>query len=396
MTTTDHHRAHDTDALVDDVRALVPQLRARAETCERERRLVDDNLEALASCGAFSLTVPHRYGGLELDLPAQVRVLAALGAGCGSTAWVASLYSVCAWFVGLFDDRAQDEVFTSPDVRVAGIFSPTGVLTPVDGGYRLSGRWSFNTGCLHAQWDALAARVEGSDGPPELLLTLVPMHELTIEDDWHPSGLAGTGSHTVVAHDVEVPAHRTLPMMGALRGQYLSAANRDRPLYRCAFFPFVMANSTGAPLGMAQGAMDAFTERMVGRGITYTHYDVQAEAPVTHLNAADAALSITGAELFATRVAATVADAAAAGEELSDAQRARLRAESAQVVRLAHDAVRTLSSISGASSIQSAIPIQRILRDIQALTLHAAMDMNTNLEVYGRHIAGVDLQTPFL
>jgi alkylation response protein AidB-like acyl-CoA dehydrogenase len=375
------------------VAELVPLLRDNARRCERERRLCEENLTALAGNGVFRMTSPRRYGGLELDLPDQVRVLAALGRGCGSTAWVASVYSTCAWFAGLFDDRAQDEVFADLDARVAGVFSPTGVLMPVDGGYRLTGRWAFNTGVLHAGWDVLAAVVQGTD---TLLLTLVPVSELSLADDWHPSGLAGTGSNTAEARDVFVPAHRTLPIAGALRGECLSESNRDSPLYRCAFFPFVMANSTGAPLGIAQGAMDAFLERMPGRGITYTHYTVQAEAPVTHLNLADAAVTITAAELLALHTAGTVRDAAMAGRELTERERAAVRGQTAHVVRLARQAVQALSSLSGASSIQDGVPIQRFLRDIQALSLHAALDINTNLEVYGRVIAGVNPNTPFL
>jgi alkylation response protein AidB-like acyl-CoA dehydrogenase len=107
-----------------------------------------------------------------VDLPGQVRVLAALAAGCGSTSWVASVYSVCTW---------------------------------------LTGRWSYNSGCLHAHWDALAALAEGPDAPPGPQLSLVPMSELSVSDDWHPSGLAGTGSNTVTADGVFVPAHRMLP-----------------------------------------------------------------------------------------------------------------------------------------------------------------------------------------
>jgi len=378
----------------------IPVLRANAQRAERERMLADETIAALERAGVFRMTSPARYGGLEADLQTQIEVLAAVARGCGSAAWVASLYSVCGWFAGLYDDEAQDEVFTSADVRVAGIFSPTGVLTPVDGGYRLCGRWAFNTGCRHAHWDALAARVERpgapQDGPPELLLALVRMDDVTIRDDWDPSGLAGTASNTTVVEDLFVPAHRTLPMGPALQGHYLSEANRDRPLFRSAFFPFVMANSTGAPVGMAQGAMEATLERMASRGITYTHYDRWTEAPVTHLQVADAQVRLTTAELLAEKVARTVDDAAAAGRELTVAERAAIRGETGHVVRLARETIEILNGISGASSIQRDVPIQRYARDIQALSLHAALNVNTHLEVYGRVLVGSDPVTPFL
>jgi alkylation response protein AidB-like acyl-CoA dehydrogenase len=135
---------------------------------------------------------------------------------------------------------------------------------------------------------------------------------------------------------------------------------------------------------------------MPGRGITYTQYAVQAEAPVTYLNLGEAAVRITAAELLAMRTAETVRDAAETGRELTAAQRGAIRGESAQVVRLARQAIETLNSLSGASSIQRGVPMQRVFRDIQALALHAALDINTNLEVYGRLIAGLDPNTPFL
>lgn len=228
-----------------------------------------------------------------------------------------------------------------------------------------------------------------------MLLTLLPMSDLTIEDDWRPSGLAGTGSNATVAEDVFIPQHRVLPLMGALTGTNLSQKTAGSPLYKCAFFPFVLVNSTGAPVGMAEGAMDVFLERVPGRKITYTSW-VQTEAQSTHIQVADAAVNIRAAKVLSNDLATRIRDAASAGRDLSTAERAAMRAESAHVVRLARLAVETLNSMSGASSIQLDVPIQRIFRDIEALALHAALALNTNLEVHGRVILGLDPATPFL
>ncbi|MEY9997618.1 alkylation response protein AidB-like acyl-CoA dehydrogenase [Streptomyces sp. V4I8] len=388
--------SHAESELVRQANNLIPALQRNAGQCEYNRQLVDENLELVQSAGLFRMTSPKRYGGLETDLPTQVRVLAALGKGCASTAWVNSVFSVTSWFVGLFDDMAQDEVFEAPDARVAGVLSPHGHLVPVTGGYRLTGRWPFNTGCLHADWDMLAGQVDSDNASQSTLLALVPIRDLEIVRDWNPSGLAGTGSNTVVAEDVFVPLHRTLPVEAASRGEYQSESNRTSTLYKCAFFPFVLANSTGAPLGIARGAMEAFLKRLPGRGITYTGYAVQAEAPVTHLNLAEAAVAIKSAELLSWHAARTVWSTAEERAELSEAQRAALRCEVAQVVRLSRQATQILNSISGASSIQQNIPIQRITRDMQALSLHAMLEINTNLELYGRTIAGLNAGTPFL
>jgi 3-hydroxy-9,10-secoandrosta-1,3,5(10)-triene-9,17-dione monooxygenase len=383
-------------ALLAAATATIPLLREQAPVIERERRLTDEVVAALDDAGAFTLSRPARFGGAEADLQTQFDVLTAVARGDGSAGWVASLYSVCGFFAGIFDDRAQEEVFANPRARVAGVFSPTGVLRPVEGGYRLTGRWSWNTGCLHAHWDTLAAIVEGDDGPPEPQICLVPMEDLTVEDDWDPSGLAGTGSNSVRADDVFVPAHRTLSTVAALQGRYASEANRERPLFRTAFFPFVVAASAGTPVGIAQGAMDVFLERLPGRTITYTHYVDQAQAPITHLQAADAAVRTRAAGLLARDVARVLDEAAQAGRELTVPERAAIRGEVGHVVRECRAATEALADASGASSIQRSVPIQRIVRDVRALSIHAALNTTTNLEVHGRVLVGADPQTPFL
>jgi alkylation response protein AidB-like acyl-CoA dehydrogenase len=376
--------------------AAIPLLREHAPRIERERTLTPEVVAALDDAGALTLSRPERFGGVEADLGTQFGELCSVARGDGSAGWVASLFSVGGFFAGLFDDRAQEEVFANPKARVAGVFSPTGVLKPVDGGYRLTGRWSWNTGCRHAHWDTLAAIVEGSGAPPEVRIALVSMEDLAIEDDWDPSGLAGTGSATVTCEDVFVPAHRTLLTMDALQERYASEANRDRPLFRTAFFPFVLVASMGAPVGMAQAAMDVFLERLPGRGITYTHHADQSEAAVTHLQVAEAAARTTAAELLSRDLARRLDEAAAGGRTLTVAERAAIRGEVAVVVRECRTAVELLADASGASSIQRTVPIQRIARDMRALSIHAALSYTTNLEVYGRVLVGVDPLTPFL
>ncbi|GLZ50111.1 hypothetical protein Acsp06_62960 [Actinomycetospora sp. NBRC 106375] len=168
-----------------------------------------------------------------------------------------------------------------------------------------------------------------------------------------------------------MPEHRVPPLMGALTGTNLSQKTADSPLYRCAFFPFVLVNSTGAPVGMAEGAMDAFLARVPGRKITYTDW-VQTEAQSTHIQVADAAVNIRAAKVLSNDLATRIRDAADAGRSLSVAERAAMRAESAHVVRLSRWAVETLNSMSGASSIQMDVPIQRIFRADRGRTALAA------------------------
>ncbi len=178
-------------------------------------------------------------------------------------------------------------------------------------------------------------------------------------------------------------------------GLNLSDTTARSPLYRAAFFPFVLVASMGTPVGAAQGAADAFLERLPGRKITYTQ-QFQSDAQITHIALAEAAAATTAARLLRDDLAARVTAAAESDRGLSIAERAAIKGESSEVVRLARTAVRRLFDLSTASSIQDSVGIQRFERDIEALSLHGALAFNTNYEVHGRVLAGLDAGTPFL
>jgi alkylation response protein AidB-like acyl-CoA dehydrogenase len=370
--------------------AIVPLLRANAQRADSDRRLPPENIEALADAGVFRITLPRRFGGYELPLTTQVEVLAEVARGCGSTSWVAAVHSVGTWIVCLFPDETQDEVFTTPDVRVSVVGSPSGIARPVDGGYRVTGRWPFSTGSLDAHWAYVGAVIEGQSLPDGHLGVLMPYEELTIDDDWQVTGLRGTGSCTTVAEDVFVPERRVFPMPYAQEGRYLSERNADIPLYRAAFGPFIAANSNGTPLGLGRAGLEAYLERLPGRAITFTQYMERREAPVTHLQVGEAAIRLESAAYHARRGAEIVDQAAASNTPLTIEDRARVRMDLAWTTELARTAVQLLQEGSGATSIHEDVPIQRIWRDISALSLHAILHPKTNLELYGRVLCGLE------
>src|SRR3989442_10249453 len=136
---------------------IAPILQEHASWNEQHRRLHDESLQALEQAGVFRLRVPKRYGGYECDTRTLVEVLAELGQGDGSTAWVAWVLAANTWLVGLFPDAVQDEVFANPEVRVSGTLAPTGKAEHRDGGFVLSGQWHFHSGLLHSQWSVMSA-----------------------------------------------------------------------------------------------------------------------------------------------------------------------------------------------------------------------------------------------
>jgi alkylation response protein AidB-like acyl-CoA dehydrogenase len=382
--------------LVERVRAIQPLLREHALRSEQERRVTAEVVSALTDAGVYRMNVPRRYGGYQSRLSTQVEVLGEIAAGCGSTGFMALIQAGCSYIAALFPDEAQDEIFTGPDVRVGGTLIPDAVAVATDGGYVVDGTSAFATGCQNADWHLLTARVESVGGPPEVLWTAVPMADLEILDDWYVSGLAGSGSNSVLARNVFVPAHRVLPVGPLLGGDFPSKANADDPFYRMPVLLLFCAWTAPNALGLARAALAEFTERIHRRGITYTFHERQYEAGVTHLQAAEAAMKISCAELLTGEFVARIEAAARSGEPYTQADRARIRAQSGYTTRLCKEAVDIIASASGASSLHRDVPVQRAVRDLHALSLHSFVNPTTNLELYGRVLSGLDAGTPFL
>jgi 3-hydroxy-9,10-secoandrosta-1,3,5(10)-triene-9,17-dione monooxygenase len=380
------------EELVERVAALVPKLREKAVETEEARRVLPEHFEALSEAGVFKMCVPRRFGGYEASMQTQCDVLADLARGCPSTSWVATIFSAMAWQAATFPDEAQEEILGDGDPRVSGAFSLTGTAAPVDGGFVLNGRWPFNTGCHGAKWTFLNALVQEGDDPPAPTAMFVRSSELAILDDWYATGMTGTGSNTIVAEDVFVPAYRTQPLPNLIEGRYPARHNSSNPYFNYPTAPFIVVNAGGTPLGIARGALEAFMERLPGRAITYTHYTNQAEAPITHLQVGEAALKVDSAAAH-IRLAAEILDSHPGGP-MALMDRVRARAHVSHATALAREVTDTLFKGSGASAIQTNVPIQRFQRDIQALANHAIMNPQSTTELYGRILCGLEPNTP--
>ncbi|WP_433259950.1 acyl-CoA dehydrogenase family protein [Actinosynnema sp. CS-041913] len=374
---------------------LVPLLRKNALWSEENRRLHPETVEALADAGIFRMRIPARYGGYECDTRTLTRVAAELGRGDASVGWTASVWWIPGWMVGMFPDEVQDEVYATPDVRVCGTLSPSATAVATDGGYVVNGKWGFISGAHHSHWQEILAVAPGPDGEPEPIMALVPMSDLRMVDDWHTSGLRGSGSVSTVAEDLFVPRERVLTMGAIMTQQYASVLNATIPMYRLPLMPVTAASSVGNVIGIAKGALEAFLERLPGRKITYTDYTSQRDAPVTHLQVAEAALKIDEAEFHGHRIAELADAKAAAAAPWTTEERALSRVSMGVVCKRATEAVDILNSASGGTSIYSHVPIQRITRDLHALTQHALATPHVSFETYGRVLCGLAPNTTY-
>jgi alkylation response protein AidB-like acyl-CoA dehydrogenase len=378
------------EELVRRASELIPLLQKNSAWNEENRRIHEESIEALADAGFFKLRRPKRYGGFEVDTRTLVDIAAEVGQGDGSTSWVLSVYWIPTFMACMFPDEVQDEVFATPDVRVCGTLSPSAFAAQVDGGIVVNGKWAFISGAHHAQWQEIIAILAPEGGQPYPVMALVPLSELLVIDDWQTSGLRGTGSVSTVAKDVFIPQERVLPLPAVLQGQYASKANASSLIYRAPLLPAASASSVGTMLGMGRAARDLFLKRLPDRKITYTGYESQREAPVTHLQVADASQKLDQAEFHAHRLASIVDSKAAEGAEWKLDERVRTRADMGTVVKLIKETVDTFFSASGGSAIYNGVPIQRLHRDIFAVAQHALLNPNTNAELYGRVLCGLE------
>lgn len=375
---------------------LVPTLRSHALWSEENRRLHEESIEAMTDAGIFRMRIPARYGGYEVDGRTLVDVLTQLGQGDGSASWNASVWSMSGWLACLFPDEVQDEVFSTPGVRVCGVLSPTALAVPGNDGFVVNGRWRFMSGALHSHWQVIIAMGPAPDGGQWPIMALVPMRDLEIVDDWYTAGLKGTGSVTTVAEDVFVPAERVIPMVAVLQEQYASKLNADTSVYRLPMMATGCTSFIGTAVGLAKAARSTFLERLPDRKITYTDYASQREAPLTHLQVAEATFKIDEAEFHAHRLAHLMDAKGANGEPWTLEERVGARAALGRVFHLAKEASGILKTASGGTSIYTGAPIQRIERDVQTLNLHALMHPDTNFELYGRVLCGLGPNTMYV
>jgi 3-hydroxy-9,10-secoandrosta-1,3,5(10)-triene-9,17-dione monooxygenase len=383
--------------LVQRATDLIPLIRKHAAWQEENRILHEEVLNGLRDAGLLKMRIPVRYGGIVPDLRTLVDAIAELARGDGSVGWAVSTFTIGSWLAGLLSDEAQDQIYTNPDVRFCGSVGPNGIAKATEGGYVLNGRWHFNTGAPHADWDTHAILLATDDGNFVPAMAVVPMSDLTIVDDWHTAGMRGTASMTTVAENVFVPKERLLEMLPlALYNKHASKLNAEHQAWRVPFLQFAVAVAAAPALGMARAAREAFFEQLPKRKITYTNYERQIDAPLTHLQVAEAAIKIDEAEFHLHRAVERLDVKSLTGETWNPEERAVGRMDAGAVVQRAKEAVDVLVTASGGSSIYTDKPMQRIARDMMAINLHGIMHPNTNAETYGRILCGLEPNTMFL
>lgn len=382
MRTIDVRSAGDT---AEAMRRLAPKISARAAEIEAARRVPDDLWAELKAAGCLRMLLPPSHGGLGVALPDALHICSELARADASVAWtVGNCAGSWCDIAGLPPDTFDAIFAEGADVTVAGVFAPSGVSTRVDGGYRVSGRWAFASGCLNCDW-IYGNCLEDLAGEQRMRTVVFPVAEVTVEDTWSVSGLCGTGSHHFNVDDVFVPAARTCATMEA-------EPCVDVPLVRIPPVSLFALSITGIAVGIARGALDDILA-LAGRKTPLLATRPLADNPLFQYELATADTDLRAARVLLDGEAGAAWATAVSRAPFTLEQRARIRATAAWATARATAVVDFAYHFGGGTALFAASSLQRRMRDIHALTQHFLIKPDT-LTTVGAALTGHDVDLP--
>jgi alkylation response protein AidB-like acyl-CoA dehydrogenase len=381
--------------LIERIAALAPMVEAHARQAERERKPVDTVMKAIEATDAYRWFVPRRYGGFEFSLEGFMDVGMILGEACLSTAWVTTFCMEHNWLLGLYNQQAQDDIFGKQPYFIApGTLAPRGRAVPVDGGYRVTGRWEWGTGVMHADWAMVGALTPSPTSDKlDLCMHLVPMSEVKIIDTWHVAGMVGTGSNDIEVTDVFVPAHRVQNINEMRMGLCPGAKLHGTPTYSMPMMAVLGLTAASPAVGAARKAVQIYRTQL-GERLVYGTTTKQAERPLSQVRLGTLKERADDLEQKLKRIARSTTAWGERREVCPDIERANLRVQIAAVVRESRDIVRDVVEMSGAHAHFLDNPLQRIQRDVHTLSCHTVFDLESAAEQYGRLLLGMPATLP--
>jgi alkylation response protein AidB-like acyl-CoA dehydrogenase len=368
---------------------FVTGLAERAGESEALRRLPDATVAELAVSGFTELLVPARFGGAQADFPAILDPVRRLAHGCTSSAWTIGFYALHNWMLALFGDQAQEEAFATRPFLAPAPLAPTGRGVPVDGGIRLSGRWSWATGVMDGNWLIVGALC-GPDDSIYPALALLPADDFTVVDVWHTDGMRATGSNDVVVTDAFVPEHRLVRVTDIYDGTAPGAALHDSATYRWPLVPALALLAAMPALGSAERVTELYAERLAGRVLAYEGV-MQKDKPIAQARLAEARVRLRALHGLLADTVDEVADIVAMGDVVPRPVRGEARLAAAHIVAESRAVIGSLFEASGASVHFLDNPMQRFKRDVDVLAGHVVFDYDTSRELAGALALGMKI-----
>ena len=375
-----------TEQLYKAARAMLPALRERTAQTAALGQLPPETVADMQAAGFFQIMQPARYGGFELDPHVFFNVQMILAEACMSTAWVLGVLAIHNWQLGLFDDRAQQDVWGEDDsTLISSSYMPVGKVVPVEGGYRLSGRWGFSSGSKHCSWAFLGAMVPPTapGEAPDYRTFLVPLGDYRIVDNWNVSGLEGTGSHDIVVEDAFVPEHRTHRSQHGFECNSPGNAVNTHYIFRLPFGQIFVRAVSSSSIGCLQGVIDNYIAVNKDR-VGLNDGNKIATDPDAQMALAEAVATVDECKTIMFRNFDAMVAAARAGATLPMDERIKMRFDAALVSRKCTDAINRMFIACGAQGIFRNHPLNRAWLDINAGRTHVA----NNPFKFGRNLGG--------
>jgi alkylation response protein AidB-like acyl-CoA dehydrogenase len=363
-------------------------IRARADEIDATRELPRPLFEALADARLFQLAIPRAIGGLEADLPTFVQVMEELGKADASTAWAVNQGANFASISARMPPEVARAIWIdTPRSVVANTPVATAQAIVVEGGYRVTGRQGFSTGCRHASWIATHAQivengeVRLADGKPEARYCFVPVSEVELLDTWNTRGMRGTGTHHFAVKDVFVPAERTVFAVGA-------PVLHPGPRYKIPFGLSFSPGDAAVALGVARSALEAFFE-IAGAKVPRHMPGLLREQALTQFTVGQAEAALRSGRAFLMEAVGELWDEATMGE-IGLERRAVLRVAATHAIRLAAHVVDSVYNASGATAVFDGQLLQRHFQDIHVITQHVQGRLQ-HYELVGQHWLGLPI-----
>ena len=381
----------ETRSLLDAARELAPKIRAAADEIEAERELPRALFETLADAGFYHMAVPRSLGGAELDLPTYIQVLEELGKADASTAWTINQGAIYATYSARMPkDVARAIWIDTPRAVVANTPAPTAKAVVVRGGYRVTGRQGFSTGCRHAAWVAAHAqviengelRIDPANGQPEARYLYVPVGEAELLDTWHVRGMRGTGTHHFAVHDVFVPAERSVLSVTA-------PLFETGPLYQIPRTLLFASGDASVALGLARTCLETFFE-LAGAKTPRAMPGLLREQSMVQVDVGHAEANLRSGRAFLTEAVRDIWRSASETGAVTLDQRAALRIATTHGIRLAVQIIDTVYNAAGSTATYESHLLQRHFQDIHVISQHMQSRMAV-YELVGRYWLGLPI-----
>lgn len=377
--------------LVERAQGWVGELLERSAQIEADRRVPQEVADRLAQEGFFRMLVPRALGGLQVDVWTMVQVLKALAQGDAATAWCVMTGATTGLMSAYLPQQGAQALWGEhPDAVVAGVFAPMGKAFAQEGGYRLSGRWPFASGCQNSRWCMGGALVfdgeemrKTPEGSPLILSLFFPTEEAEVFDTWSVTGLCGTGSHDIGVKELFIPEERTASL-------FTQEPRSRETLYSFPLFGMLAMGITGVALGIARGALELY-KRNVKKKKTPTGRSLASQEQ-TLLTVARGEAAVEAADALVQRTLEEVWAQAARDGAIDDEAKARVRMAALQATELCVQATDGVYHAGGGSSIYSKNPMQRHFRDIHTLTQHIMVSPRVYKTV-GKVLLGQEVDT---